>query len=288
MKQYIEFNELFSDFRKKQNIVISYIDKLKFTNILLIWATIIIFFGFIYYVFTDESSFLFYNAKNEAINKLSDSIYFSFVTATTTGFGDITPRGTFKLISIIEVVCGFLLLALVPAKLVSIKQDMILNELYEISFNEKINRLRSSLLLFRQNLSRVMEKIEENSIRKREIADLYIQFSSFEDTINEVLTQVTRAEKHEFVKDLNPVDAELILSSIIASFEKINELLLTLKLHNIDWKREINIKSIEKCIELSETLFKKIISIKGVSDKSIEEIKVLNTKAISSIKENMK
>ena len=28
MKQYIEFNELFSDFRKKQNIVISYIDNL--------------------------------------------------------------------------------------------------------------------------------------------------------------------------------------------------------------------------------------------------------------------
>ncbi len=86
------------------------------------------------------------------INNLPDSIYFSFVTATTTGFGDFLPQGWFKLIVIAEVICGLLLLALVTSKLVSIKQDILLKEIYDMSFYERINRLRSGLLLFRQNL----------------------------------------------------------------------------------------------------------------------------------------
>jgi len=73
----------------------------------------------------------------------------------------MAANGFFKLISIFEVVFGLLLLAFVTSKLVSIKQDVILNEIYDISFNERLSMVRSSLLLFRQSLSRMMEKIEE-------------------------------------------------------------------------------------------------------------------------------
>ncbi|MEA2035109.1 MAG: potassium channel family protein [Euryarchaeota archaeon] len=49
----------------------------------------------------------------------SDFIYFSFVTLTTTGFGDITPlSGLARSLTILETVTGVLFVAVLMARLV--------------------------------------------------------------------------------------------------------------------------------------------------------------------------
>src|SRR3989338_6930496 len=146
MKDFVHVEEIGREREPSDGKFVNWIDKLKFIHILILWVFIIMSFGMAYYFLANVNSFLYYNLDQSPITRVIDAVYFSFVAATTTGFGDIIPMGVFKIVSIIEVIFGLLLLALVTSKLVSIKQDMILDEIYESSLNEKINRLRSSLL----------------------------------------------------------------------------------------------------------------------------------------------
>jgi len=267
MAKFISLESLWN--KKARSKFVMWYDSLTFLKILIIWAAIIFIFGGIYYYFSSQGSFLLDNSLGGRITNLLDAIYFSFITATTTGFGDIVPIGMFKFIATLEVIFGLLLLALVTSKLVSIKQDEILEEVYEISFNEKINRVRSSLLVFRQNISRLRTRIEEGTIRKREIHDIYIQLSSLEDILRELITFISRQKESHFKKSLGHVNAELILNSVLMSFKKIVNLLDDFDEAGVKWRREITIKFIERCISLDDELFS---MLKNLAILTLDEI----------------
>lgn len=221
------------------------------------------------------------------MDKIKDSVYFSFVTATTTGFGDIIPFGLFKFIALFEVVFGLMLLAVVTSKLVSIKQDVILSGLYEFSLNEKANRLRASLLLFRQNLDRIIVKIEAKDIQKREISGIYIYFSSLEDSLSETFNLIERSDKNKhFIKNIDPVSAELIFNSILTSFEKLNELLSIMNQNKIEWKTELTTDLINRCLGITESLFNEL-DPSAIRKGIINDLNSRKNKVIAMIKSSI-
>ncbi len=272
----------------KQKELVNFIDRLNFLHIFLIWVFIVLSFGFIYYFFQNESSFLFYNAKQIGVDKIKDAIYFSFVAATTTGFGDIIPFGLFKLLAIFEVVFGLLLLALVTSKLVSIKQDMILNELYESSINERISKIRSSLLLFRQHLDRIVTKIEDKTITKRELGYIPNYISSFNDNLKETVGLITKKSNKEFNIDIDLINIELIFNSVLNSFEKLDELIVVLNQHKIDWKSESVLNYIHKCIHTNEELFDESNFSKSAFKEVVENLGLHKKRVITKIKDHIK
>jgi potassium channel LctB len=287
--EFIPINEMLKRLRKIDKVY-TFFDKLTFLHIFLIWTGIILTFGIIYSLFSSQGSFLLYTPTKTNVTSILDGIYFSFITATSTGFGDIVPNGIFKAIAIFEVVFGLVLLAFVTSKLVSIKQNAILNEVYEISFNERLSRLRSSLLVFRQGLSRLMEKIEEGTIKKREISDLYVNFSSLDSILNEIITFFGSGGDSRFTKAIDNLNTELIFNSVISSFEKINELIIALNDAKINWKRDITINLINSCINVNNMLFEKLHFVKkrGISEKTIADLNEQNKKIIESIKNGLK
>ncbi|MFH2028678.1 MAG: potassium channel family protein [Nanoarchaeota archaeon] len=260
------------------------LDKLSFVNILILWIGIITILAVIYYIFRTDTSFLVYNIGREPVTSFVDTVYFSFITATSTGFGDITPLGFFKVVSIVEVIVGLLLLALVTSKLVSIKQDVILQEIYDISFNEQLSRLRSTLLLLRQNIDRFLDKLEGGLIRKREISGLYIHLSSFESILDEILSFFSKkGNPKDYAKSLDSINTELIMNSVLKSFEKIVELFSTLNASNITWRREVVMDIMEKCMRTNETLFDRLRFVKGIDGKIIDEWRLQKTKIMDSL-----
>ena len=285
MKKYIHINDLFKNINKRGSKI--WTDKLGYIHIFFIWAIVIFSFGFLYHFYQNDTSYLFYNSKGINVDNLQDSIYFSFIAATTTGFGDIIPYGLFKIISIFEVVFGLMLLAIVTSKLVSIKQDVILSELYELSFNEKINKLRSSFLLFRQNLDRVIINIEERVIRRKEINNLYTYLSSLEDTLHETFILMIKPSERSFIKKIDPVNTELIINSILNSFEKIYELLVIINSKKLQWKTDVFNDLINKCIMINESLFNKLNSSKNVMKESIEDFNIRKNDIMNRMKEQL-
>ncbi|MBN1377098.1 two pore domain potassium channel family protein [Candidatus Woesearchaeota archaeon] len=282
----IEFKDMFKRINNRN--LIRWMDNLTFFKILIILTIVIIIFGVTYIIFSNNSSFLLNNQEGKHVSGIKDSIYFSFVAATTTGFGDIIPMGMFKFIAIIEVIFGLLLIAFVTSKLVSIKQDVILSEVYELSFNEKINRIRSSLLLFRQNIDRIMGKIEENSIKKREINNIHIHISSLEDVISDLIHIIVKQKRDKsstyFIKSIDSVNTELILNSIITSFEKLYDLIFLMAQNKTEWKTDINILILNKCLNMNETLFNQLISSNIIIKEKLNDIISQKNKIVSLIK----
>ncbi len=267
--------------------VVTWLDKLRFPLILILWVAIIISFGFMYLFFSTDTSYLVYTQSHVPVNTIADAIYFSFVAATTTGFGDITPLGVFKIVSIIEVLLGLLLLALVTSKLVSIKQDAILNELYELSFNESISKLRSSFLLFRQNLDRLLIKIEEGSASKRDMSTLSTHLSSLEHALTETFVIIGRKPTHGFIKNVDAVNTELIFNSILHSLEKLQELIALLQQHAVEWKIELNTLLLSNCLALTENLFSKLVSSRSLSKGKAADLVAQKTALVSSLQSAM-
>jgi len=260
------------DFRKFMKR--SWFDKVTFPHIFLLWMAAIFVFGFVYYQFPTSESFLLYTLDQKVVHSLPDAVYFSFVTATTTGFGDITPHGLFKILSIAEVVMGLLLIAVVTSKLISIKQDIILGELYDISFQERLNRLRSSLILFRQNITNIINDVEQEKATTKKAGDIEVYMSSFQSTLQDISALFSQSKSSEFIKRIDPLNTEILFNSVLSCWERLSDLYTEFEAKKVKWDNEDNTTTVIYCLKSTENL---LAQIKKSSTLSSTVIKDLST-----------
>lgn len=262
----------------------SWIDKLTFPRIFGVWFLIIASFGFIYFYGQTSQSYLWYVANGHPVDNLFDAIYFSFVAATTTGFGDIVPFGSFKVVAVIEVVCGWLLLAAVTTRLISIKQDIIIGELYEISLRNEIAGLRTALRHFRQKMDEFINRLEEGTLNKRSFNDLYRNLASFEENLLRVRTVLPEDDLHGFKKRPEEEDIEILLNSILNSFEKIDELAKTKPSSGFSFNCGTVLKHANASIKICDSIFERVNKSRLLSPDMMEGFSSRKEKLMGSLK----
>lgn len=222
-------------------------ERLGIVKIFVLWITIVVLFGLVYMLVSRSYGTLASTIPGSTgtINSLLDSIYFSFITATSTGYGDIVPMGLSKVIAFVEVIVGLTIFALVTSKIVGIKQERILREIYEISLQEKVNRIRSSLFLYRSDVSQLMDKVEADQVRKRDLAELW----TFANFIEQRLMEVKELfGKQGMSAGLDVIDGKLMMKSVNQSLAKTEELFAVLDEHKADWRREVTIFAFEEAL----------------------------------------
>lgn len=236
----------------------SVIDALSFKKIFLIWIIIIIIFGFFYSAleYLSPENGLLGLEPGPLFYTLLNSIYFSFITATSTGFGDITPLGFSRLISIVEAVSGMVMFGVVLSKLVSFKQEVILNEIYDISFDEKVNRLRSAMYLPRSDMDNLLHRFSDGKTPRGASEYLWSAINSTNDALIEIhrVTCVKHSKKREFVKRVGSFQLELVLNSIKLTMNKLNELLAHLNEVSYNWRSEKNAEGIRSMLSIVENI----------------------------------
>jgi potassium channel LctB len=235
-------------FRSTKYDFLNIIDRLSFGRIFMFWIIMIIIFGFLYFLVSmTTNNALLYQGKAVENNMggLFNSIYYSFITATTTGYGDISPQGFCRLLAIFEVIFGVIISGILISKLVGIKQEVILEEVYNISYEEVVDRLKNGLYLFRSDINRTMEKLDNSSIKQREIKDMWILFSGLDNSLTNIKNFIIPSKTDNYYsKKLDTLKLELLLNSIKLSMKRIVEFLRALKNHNIDWRNELLLTSI--------------------------------------------
>jgi rhodanese-related sulfurtransferase len=78
----------------------------------------------------------------------ADCLYFSVVTATTVGYGDIVPRSIWaRALASTEAMGGMLLVGAVISRLLSAQQEKLLQDTHDLAFNERLGRMQTSLHL---------------------------------------------------------------------------------------------------------------------------------------------
>lgn len=258
-----------------------------FVQLFYLWVLLGIGFGSAYYLLSliPQNALLYFNRPlDHGLFNFLNMVYFSFITLTSTGYGDIVPLGLSKILSIIEIFCGLIVFGFLISKMVSTRQEEIIEQLYDVSLEEKVSKIRTALYIYRTNISRLIQRIEATRrVKPLDIVEL-------EANLEGLRTNITRVSKFLISESKNPVTRvndltlNLLFNSIHLSLAKIIEIIKQLNTKKYDWKQKTIARHISSCIdsakEVQEIYQKKplkdeIRTLLQTIENSLRELKTL-------------
>jgi hypothetical protein len=128
--------------------LVDFIDRQPTSRLFLFWIAMTLVFGLVYWTAgLLHHSGLFEGGKrlDGSVRGLVDAIYFSFITVTSVGYGDILPHGIARILAVAEAIAGLLLFGAVVSKFVSRRQDRVVQEIHRVTFDERLDRIQTNL-----------------------------------------------------------------------------------------------------------------------------------------------
>ena len=176
----------------------------------------------------------------DKLMKLLDSIYFSFVTVTTIGYGDINPMGISKLLAPLQAVAGLLTFGVLLSKLISTRAEQTLADIHRLTFENIFNNIREGLFIDRHDIDAVIHTAEERGkLTPRDWNNLSTAFLHAQSLIGDV-PNFYDAEQHLYTIDQRR--ERLLLEGIDRTLHRIDLLLACLKRKRISWKGQTDTK----------------------------------------------
>src|SRR3989338_3250954 len=157
---------------KPQERFSKFLNNSKFSILFYAYFIIILAFGALFFLLSSTEDHGIYrdNLKiSSDARGFFDALYFSFVTSTSLGYGDIKPLGLSRIFSIVEVIISLMIFGVLLSKLLSANQERILEELYDVSFQERYTRIVSGLYNFRAEIEIMIGKVK--TLKKEEIEE---------------------------------------------------------------------------------------------------------------------
>jgi Ion channel len=103
------------------------------------------------------------------VRNLATALYFSFVTATSVGYGDVVPLGAVRIVAIAEAVAGLLIFGAVVAKFVSRRQDELVREIHRVTFEDRLDRVQTSLHLVLSEFQAIAATCDDGTVRPERV-----------------------------------------------------------------------------------------------------------------------
>lgn len=105
-------------------------------------------------------SFSFFDITNQGKLHFLDAIYFSIVTMTSLGYGDILPTGAGRIIASLEVLSGIMLVAVFVGKIASERQSTLLLLLYNTEINRRLKEFYQEVNLTTNKFDQLLDDHE--------------------------------------------------------------------------------------------------------------------------------
>jgi hypothetical protein len=158
------------------NAILDLIERRSTGQVFLFWLAMVFASGTLYWLGTFiDSHGLMENGEpiGTGFKGWLTAIYFSFVTATSVGYGDVQPQGLARVFAVIEAVSGLLIFGAVVAKFVSRRQDELVREIYRVTFEERLDRVQTSLHLVISELQSIAALCDNPGVRLDRMASRY-------------------------------------------------------------------------------------------------------------------
>ncbi len=158
------------------NAVLDLIERRSTGQLFLFWLAMVMASGTLYWLgtFIDSHGLVENGAPiGTGFNGWLTAIYFSFVTATSVGYGDVQPQGLARMFAIIEAVSGLLIFGAVVAKFVSRRQDEMVREIHRVTFEERLDRVQTNLHLVISELQSIAALCDNPGVRLDRMASRY-------------------------------------------------------------------------------------------------------------------
>lgn len=155
--------------RRRQwgNSLLDLIERLSTAQLFFVWLAMVLTCGSVYWL-TGFSRFPGLIDRGAPIagtlGGLLSALYFSFVTTTSVGYGDVLPIGPVRVLSIVEAVTGLLIFGALVAKFVSRRQDELVRDIYSITFETRLDRVQTNLHLVLSELQSISAMCDDGGV----------------------------------------------------------------------------------------------------------------------------
>ncbi len=187
---------------------------------------VIILFSIAYYILAFSNNGLVFSHETSAQVSFWNCVYFSIVTMSSLGYGDMRPQGLSKILSCLEVLMGLGFLGLMVAKIASLKQDYQLRRVYSFMTKQFLDDFYESLNICNQGYKELLD--EASSVTSNDQNGLQPpgKRKQFKD-LNNRLQTVCRALRSYLVYETKKGDyfSEIAASSIIRLLKAIASVL---------------------------------------------------------------
>jgi len=253
--------------------VVAVIDRVSIPQIVISWFTLIIVFALVYFAFTFSTTPLLNQGKplTNDVSGFGNAIYFSFITATTIGYGDIVPQGIAKTFAIVEILISITLLGLLISKLVTQKQAEVLEEIQELGTEESVHAAITELYIFRNDVKDIQEKLF--TIKQKKNATELTDFEHSLTSLQSALKHLHLATpEHSFEEgSQETMHSALMTNSLTSSLSKLVELLETFNTKKIAWKNESITTTMNECTDMTHALIQQYRALSNNASHMIGE-----------------
>lgn len=212
------------------------ITHLSYGSLFRVWAGMAIIFGLAYFGLSfvgDGGHGPTHLAGMGVWQRLFNSIYFSVITATSTGYGDIAPQGLSKVLSGLQSISALFVFAVFVTKLVSHQQDLTLMEVHRLTFEDVFRNTREAFYICRRDFDHIIHEAEESGALSDESwENLEIAYKQLQ-TIFEEIPDFYKNDMHSYTIDEKREG--LLLEAAHRTLHRINQLIDVLNEENIDW-----------------------------------------------------
>jgi len=158
------------------------------------------------------------------------ALYFSAVTATSIGYGDIVPIGWARVFAVAEGIAGLILFGCVVSKFVSRRQDELIGEIHHIAFEDRLNRLRSNLHLIRSEVQTTVQLCEGRDVPPPEatarVESVAMLFVGELHAVHDLLYRPQQTPDETML--------EGILAALASVFREFSELLACVQMRDVE------------------------------------------------------
>jgi len=191
--------------------------------------------------------------QTDATIRFWNSIYFSFVTATSTGYGDITPEGLSKPLAILESILALIIFAVLVTKLISHKQDIALRQIHKLVFEDVFHNIREGFFIVRKDFDSIILTVEKGeSMQSHDWENLetaYRQAQSFLRRIPDFYEPEDRLYTIDIRRE------ELLLDGLYRTVNRTYNLLSAFQTARIQWiNQNESVEELREFLQLTEVI----------------------------------
>lgn len=146
-------------FNSAKRAIAIWIDQKRVSHFIIIFAIGVLLFSIAYFFFTSFQEGLVSNTTPASQITIWTSIYFSVVTVSTLGYGDIIPQGVSKILACCEVVFGLTMMGIIVAKLTSGRLSYHVRRLFRSDAQKRLEAYSTAFEFVKLNFTNLSPMI---------------------------------------------------------------------------------------------------------------------------------
>lgn len=165
--------------------------------------------------------------------QFGNSLYFSVITATTTGYGDMLPQGFSKWLASGQSIISFFVFGVFMTKVVASRQEIALEKVHRLTYEDVFHNTREGLYIIRRDFDHLIARAESTgSLSEENWADLATAYKQGQTLLQEIPDFYDEDARMYVIDERRE---ELLQEAVHRTLHRIGRMLDTFLLKQIDW-----------------------------------------------------